>query len=366
MGVLNLGAEATRKEQAEKTPSTLSLVVGDRNMIRPGKTQKHFLWIAWIVFALVASAGLLAAPVFDSHGDKPLRISAGSPGWDHSFPFIAERLGLWKKRGLKVEFVHGSFVRSNQIFAIGDTDAGYTQISDVMRYIEKGIPYRIVASTTYGAATLVGAPQIKSVRDLKGQTIAVTNMRNVQYLVLVEHILPRFGLSLKTVKLLRIRAPEVAALTTMNQVQAAFPFEPYGTDAVGKGATMLLDWDEIIDKKILNEEMFRNSFVMHDRLRLKHPDLAKKVVWVHLDALAFLRKNPDKATDLLASYAKRVNKKLVRTAYDKMGLTHSKVPESWINQLATWIVKNKFGKRRLTAAEVTDYSFQKGHPAAEK
>jgi ABC-type nitrate/sulfonate/bicarbonate transport system substrate-binding protein len=112
--------------------------------------------------------------------------------------------------------------------------------------------------------------------------------------------------------------------------------------------------------------MFRNSFSMTDRLRVQHPDLAKKVVWAHLDALAFLRKNPDRATEILASYAKRVDKKLMRTAYDKMGLTHSKIPESWINQLSKWAVKKKFQKRRMTGADVTDYSFQKGHPAAEK
>ena len=102
------------------------------------------------------------------------------------------------------------------------------------------------------------------------------------------------------------------------------------------------------------------------RLRVKHPDLAQKVVWAHLDALAFLRKNPDRATEILASYAKRVDKKLMRNAYDKMGLTHSKIPESWINQLSKWAVKNKFQKRSMTGADVTDYSFQKGHPAADK
>jgi len=310
--------------------------------------------------------GLLAVPAAADHGDKPIRITAGSPGWDHSFPFIAERMGYWKKHGLKVEFVQGSFVRNNQLMSIGDLDAGYTQISDIMRYVERGLPYRIVASTSAGAATIVGAPGIKSMADLKGKTIAVTNLKNVQYLTLVHHIFPRFGLTPQNTKLLRIRAPEVAALVTANQVQAAFPFEPYGVDAVGKGATLLLDWNQIIDKKILpGTEMFRNSFVMHDRLRKKHPDLAKKVVYAHLDALAFLRRNPDKATDVLAHYAKRINKKLMRAAYDKMGLTHSRVPESWIDQLAEWNLKSKFAKRRVTSKEVTDYSFQAGHSAAK-
>ena len=334
-------------------------------MIRSGKTQKYFFGIAWVVFALIISVGLLAGPAFADHGNRPLRIVAGSPGWDHSFPFIAERNGYWKKYGLNVEFVWGSFVRSNQLQAIGDLDAGYTQISDIMRYHEKGVPVKIVASTTFGAASIVGAPGIKSIRQLKGKKIAVTSLYNVQFLVLTEHILPRFGLSKKDVQLIRTRAPEVAAMLVANDVQAAFPFEPFGVSAVGRGATLVLDWDQIMDKKILNEEMFRNSFTMTDRLRVKHPDLAKKVVSAHLDALAFLRRYPDKATDILSSYAKRIDKKLVRKAYDKMGLTHSRIPNSWINQLAKWNLKNGFSKRLITAAEVTDYSFQKGHPAAK-
>lgn len=322
--------------------------------------------VRWMLtfFFFVAIAGALALPAVADHGSRPLRIVAGSPGWDHSFPFIAEKMGYWKKYGLKVEFVWGSFVRSNQLQAIGDLDAGYTQISDVMRYHEKGIPTKIVASTTFGAASIVGAPGIKSIRQLRGKRIAVTSLYNVQYLVLIEHILPRFGLSKNDVKLVRTRAPEVAAMLVANDVQAAFPFEPFGVSAVGRGATLILDWNQIMDKKILNEEMFRNSFSMTDRLRVKHPDLAKKVVWAHLDALAFLRKYPDRATDILSSYAKRINKKLVRSAYDKMGLTHSRVPVSWINQLAKWNLKNGFSKRLISADEVTDYSFQEGHPAA--
>lgn len=316
------------------------------------------------VFFSVAITAALTLPASADHGSRPLRIVAGSPGWDHSFPFIAEKNGYWKKYGLKVEFIWGSFVRSNQLQALGDLDAGYTQISDVMRYHEKGVPTKIVASTSFGAASIVGAPGITSIRQLRGKKIAVTSMYNVQYLVLIEHILPRFGLSRKDVTLIRTRAPEVAAMLVANDVQAAFPFEPFGVSAVSRGATLILDWNQIMDKKILNEEMFRNSFSMTDRLRVKHPDLARKVVWAHLDALAFLRKYPDRATDILSSYAKRIDKKLVRSAYDKMGLTHSKVPISWINQLARWNLKNGFSKRLITAAEVTDYSFQKGHPAA--
>ncbi len=83
-------------------------------------------------------AGFLTTPVLAEHGDKPIQINAGSPGWDHSFPYIAEKMGFWKKYGLKVKFLQESFSRNRQMMSIADFDAGYAQISDIMRYIEKG------------------------------------------------------------------------------------------------------------------------------------------------------------------------------------------------------------------------------------
>jgi ABC-type nitrate/sulfonate/bicarbonate transport system substrate-binding protein len=70
-------------------------------------------------------AGLLTTPVLADHGDKPIQINAGSPGWDHSFPFIAEKMGFWKKYGLKVNFLQGSFSRNRQMMSIADYDAGF-------------------------------------------------------------------------------------------------------------------------------------------------------------------------------------------------------------------------------------------------
>jgi hypothetical protein len=58
---------------------------------------------------------------------------------------------------------------------------------------------------------------------------------DVQWLTLTEHILPRFGLSAKDVNLALVPIPEVASAIFTGDVAAAFPFEPYGTNALTKG-----------------------------------------------------------------------------------------------------------------------------------
>ena len=70
---------------------------------------------------------------------------------------------------------------------------------------------------------------------------------------------------------------------------AAFPFEPYGTNALDKGAKLLLAPDDLIDKSKLNSDMLRNGMIMTRKFIKAHPELAKRLVWAHLDAVHLMK-----------------------------------------------------------------------------
>ena len=65
--------------------------------------------------AAITAIGLVFASLPATAGEKnhKVKLVAGSPGYDHIQPFIAEYLGLWKKYGVDVEFFGGNYIRAN-------------------------------------------------------------------------------------------------------------------------------------------------------------------------------------------------------------------------------------------------------------
>jgi len=188
-----------------------------------------------LIIGLCASIAVANASLAQQPDNYKVRLVAGAPGYDHIQPFIAEYTKLWEKYGVKVDFMGGNYQRSNQMMSIGDFDVGYNQYASAIRYYSAGIDNVIVAASSANCAMVVAAPNIKSWADIKGKRIGIVTKFDVQYLALTKQILPRFGLSEKDVQLALVPVPEVASALLTGDIAAAFPFEPYGTNAVGDG-----------------------------------------------------------------------------------------------------------------------------------
>jgi len=312
---------------------------------------------------LLALLAVLAAPALAAaHPNHVVKLVAGSPGYDHIQPFMAEKLGFWKKYGLKVEFVGGNYVRSNNMMSTGDFDAGYNQMANAIRFHAAGIPNVIAGSSSANCALIIANPSVKSWADLKGKRIGMVTKFDVQWLTMTEHILPRHGLGEKDVQLALVPVPEVAAGIVTGDVAAAFPFEPYGTNALQKGAKLLLAAKDMIDKSKLNTDMLRNGLVLHQKFIKEHPDLARKVVWAHMDAVEVMRKDRKVGIDVIKHYNPKMDPTLIEASYDNCGWNYQKPPQVWIDTLVGWMLKNKIIDKPVAYDAVTDFSLQNGYP----
>lgn len=305
---------------------------------------------------------LLAPGLSSAHPNHVIRLVAGSPGYDHIQPFMAEKLGFWEKYGLKVEFIGGNYVRANNMMSTGDFDAGYNQMASAIRYNVAGIPTVIAGASSANCAVIIANPTIKSWADLKGKRIGMVTKFDVQWLTMTEHILPRFGLSEKDVQLALVPVPEVAAAILTGDVAAAFPFEPYGTNAVSKGAKLLLAAKDMIDKSKIGSDMLRNGLVLNTKFVKDHPDLARKVVWAHMDAVEVMRKDKNAGIDVIKHYNPKMDPKLIEDSYDNCGWNYQKPPKVWIDTLVGWMRKEKIIDKDVSYAQVTDFSMQEGYP----
>ncbi len=300
---------------------------------------------------------------------KPVKLVAGSPGYDHIQPFIAERMKLWERYKVDVEFIGGNYFRSNQMMSTADFDAGYNQYANAIRAHSAGIDNVIVGASSANCALIVANPKVKDWADLKGKRFGIVTKFDVQYLTLVKHILPRHGLKASDLDFALVPVPEVAAGLLTGDVAAAFPFEPFGTNAVAKGAKVLLKAQDMIDQSKIKSDMLRNGFIMTRKFIKANPEVAKRLVWAHMDAIEMMRRDKKAGLETLKHYNPKIDAKLLEDSYDNCGWNYQKPPQVWIETLIGWMREDKLIQKDVSYKDVVDFSMQDsypGYPAYEK
>jgi ABC-type nitrate/sulfonate/bicarbonate transport system substrate-binding protein len=300
---------------------------------------------------------------------KPVKLVAGSPGYDHIQPFIAERMKLWERYNLNVEFMGGNYFRSNQMMSTADFDAGYNQYANAIRAHSAGVDNVIVGASSANCALIVASPKVKDWADLKGKRFGIVTKFDVQYLTLVKHILPRHGLKASDLDFALVPVPEVAAGLLTGDVAGAFPFEPFGTNAVAKGAKVLLKAEDMIDQSKIKSDMLRNGFIMTRKFIKANPEAAKRLVWAHMDAIEMMRRDKKAGLETLKHYNPKIDAKLLEDSYDNCGWNYQKPPQVWIETLIRWMTEEKLIQKKVTYQDVVDFSMQDsypGYPAYEK
>jgi ABC-type nitrate/sulfonate/bicarbonate transport system substrate-binding protein len=300
---------------------------------------------------------------------KPVKLVAGSAGYDHIQPFIAERMKLWERYKVNVNFLGGNYFRSNQMMSTADFDAGYNQYANAIRAHSAGIDNVIVGASSANCALIVANPKIKSWADLKGKRFGIVTKFDVQYLTLVKHILPRHGLKASDLDFALVPVPEVAAGLLTGDVAAAFPFEPFGTNAIDKGAKLLLKASDMIDQSKIKSDMLRNGFIMTKKFIKENPEVAKRLVWAHMDAIEMMRRDKKAGLETLKHYNPKIDAKLLEDSYDNCGWSYQKPPQVWIETLIGWMREDKLIQKDVAYKDVVDFSLQDsypGYPAYEK
>src|SRR5690606_11598302 len=211
---------------------------------------------------LVLLSLFLVGPIggtVSAQSDYTVRIHAGFPGWDHSFPFIAERFGIWDAYGLKVNFEWGSSTRVTQVLQTNDWDAAYTQVATAITFRERGLPIVIAGATTYGSAVVVARNDLASPRDIR--RFGIVKKYDTMHLLTEEQILPSHGVDPSKVEFIPVPPPESGLALQRGEIDAYYLYEPYATQVLQEGqAKLLWDWREVYN----NGEIYRNSLVLNE------------------------------------------------------------------------------------------------------
>lgn len=239
-------------------------------------------------FALAAAFAvgvfLAAAPAESA----TLRIGAHRSMWG-SFEVIADRMGYWKKEGLKYtvgHFKQGKLMR-NAIIQ-DNLDTGTTGFSPFTTAISKGARVMAIGVTANMCEAInIIVPvnsKAKSLKDLKGSVFANKKGTSTDF-AFQAFVLPAYGLKSSDFPLLSVRATERVAALLSGAAQAGMIGEPQGEIAREAGLIRYLE----------NLCKYDNPSMMHvgnPQTMKKHPDLYYKYFRGWLNAHKLLRNDP--------------------------------------------------------------------------
>ncbi|CAM4322855.1 NitT/TauT family transport system substrate-binding protein [Paenibacillus endophyticus] len=252
---------------------------------------------------LIVAMGLVAAcsgNAKDSAGGAagdPITIALSPwPGW--YMWYLVEEKGFFEKHGVdvKLEFFP-VYSDSLQAIAAGKVDANSQTLSDSLAPLSKGIGLKavLVNDNSFGGDAIVSKPDINSIKDLKGKTVA-TELGTVDHFLLLT-ALAENGMDEKDIKYVNMTVNDAGPAFISGNTDASVLWEPFQTTAVKEGKGKVLYSSKETPGLIPDLLVFRESVVE------KRPEDVQKIVDAWFDALDWYEANKDEAIKLLAEKA---------------------------------------------------------------
>ncbi|MFZ5527217.1 MAG: ABC transporter substrate-binding protein [Pseudomonadota bacterium] len=241
--------------------------------------------------AAVAAAMALAAPL-PASAEVKVGVSDW-PGWVAWY--VAEQKGFFKKHGADVKLVwFANYTDSIAALSSGQLDANSQTWSDTMGPLAKGLPLKtiLVNDNSAGNDAVVASPKIKSIKDLKGKSVALEEF-SVSHFVLAT-ALAKNGMKPADVKIVNLSAGDAAAAFMAGRVDAAVVWNPWihTIEQSGKGKALFTSKDM--------PGLIPDLLVAQDKaIKAKRKELVGMIkAW--FDTVKFIADKPDEAAQIMS------------------------------------------------------------------
>src|SRR6266511_3653583 len=251
--------------------------------------------------------GLLLGSTIAPAADK-VRVSGGGITPLHSIIWVANQEGLFKKHGLDVEYLTmNSGTLGVQTLLSNESQLLFSTGALVTANVQGADIAMITGGFNLFAFKVVGRPDIKSVQDLRGKKISISQFGSATDFA-VQAALEKFGVDPKQVTVIQL-GPSSNRLTalTNGSTEASLFTEPFATMAIKKyRMNLLLDMAEA-------GMAFPQSALMVKRSYLEiHREKVASFVKALIEGLYLVKK--DKALAI------RVMKKYIRADDEVYGI----------------------------------------------
>ena len=247
--------------------------------------------VAAVVFSACSSIGSTTA------SGPPIKLGFSAwPGW---FPWqVAKDAGIFKTAGVNVELVwFEGYLDSINALAGGQLDANSQTLNDTLGSVAGGSDQVIVLvnDNSTGNDQIIASKDIKTVQDLKGKKVGVEAGVVDHYLLLLG--LKAAGLSEKDVTIVNLETGAAAAAFASGQLDAVGVFAPFTTQALKRDGAHTLFSSKDYPGAI------PDHLVVSRKLLTERPADVQKLVDAWFMTLDYIKKNPEKAADIMAKRA---------------------------------------------------------------
>jgi len=287
-------------------------------MLRMHKSAMPRKLLVTLLIAVVASAAVFFSigyyvgyrAGYDAAFLTPVRVGYLVADIHQVAFFVAYYEGFYEEEGIRpirLEYVNGP--AEMLAFAAGDLDAGYVGVVPALISKSKGTDFVIVASANLEGSAIVAKPEIKTVQDLNGKIVGTPGIGTIQasLLFMVEE---KFGI--------RVEPKHYSGPTGLpldfekGIIDAYIAWEPFVAEAVVKGLG-----DVIYTSHDILPSHQCCVFYVSGKIFREQPEMAKKLIKIHLRAMKYIEERPN---DAMAIFANRTGKSpdVVQESWERM------------------------------------------------
>ncbi|CAG7653331.1 ABC transporter substrate-binding protein [Paenibacillus allorhizosphaerae] len=295
--------------------------------------------------ALLLIASLLLAACGSKKEEAPSGAAAGNQAAPstvrlgifknvtHAPGYVALENKLFEKywgQNVKIEvtaFDNGSDFST--ALATDQIDLGFVGPGPSTNQFLRSNNFRVVSGSNNGGAVLVAAKDsgINSVKDLVGKTVAIPTKGSTNEISL-RLLLAQNNVKVTTDKSgaqIIARAPaDTLIAMRQKEVDATLIPEPWGTQMEQEGiGKIIVDWDKIPPN---NGNYPLTILVASDKFLKSNREAVKGAIKANIEAIDFIKKNPDKSYELINNRLKALSGKgmdinLIKAAISHLNLT---------------------------------------------
>ena len=250
---------------------------------------------AWIVGTMVLAL-LIGGAAF---AGEPIKL--GMSTWLGYAPlYLAKEKGFFQKRGIEVEVVVIESPADRRAAFAADKIQGMATTVDthvMTAAAENPIPVKQVLALddSHGGDGIVAKKEIKTIKDLKGKTVAAQLGAGASYFWL-NYVLNQNGLKLSDLKAVDMKAGDAGAAFVAGKVDAAVTWEPWLSKAKETPFGSVLLASDKTPGIIVDSLAFKPAF-----LKTRGADV-KKIVAAWNEAVKFAAENPKEADAIMAKF----------------------------------------------------------------
>ncbi len=250
------------------------------------------IWIAGMMLLVFMVAG-------NAFGAEPIKL--GMSTWIGYAPlYLAKEKGFFKKQGVEVEVVVIESPADRRAAFAADKIQGMATTVDthVMTAAAENpilVKQVLAMDDSHGGDGIVAKKEIKTIKDLKGKSVAAQLGAGASYFWL-NYVLAQNGMKLSDLKTIDMKAGDAGAAFVAGKVDAAVTWEPWLSKAKGTPFGSVLLSSDKTPGIIVDSLAFKPDF-----LKKQGADV-KKIIAGWYEAVKFAAENPQEADAIMAKF----------------------------------------------------------------